>query len=705
MRTRRLYVVALVFFLGNSILTAQIVMNPSGAQIDPSINQETRDQIISGVSSTVQDYMNYCSLLDVGSGTVNSNSINRFYPLFDPSALLVKDYVRDISTGLIDINTYVSDMLTYLKDYGIRAEITDIKLKSITRDKADPEKILITVELIKTIENYYDPATGPGIYDRPVSVVLEMSLTTSTYFLEEILISQIARSSSPEEEQSVLEDTEVEPAGAIAIEDEEDILPEVPTSVVISNQLISISPQASDQIDEVTLENLQVIVTNAFNEYRAFATLFDKKSQQVTFEASERFLKLFYSRTDDHVSDIDQYQNKILDAEQYANRVFTWLNTTGVEYDLTEEEIVSVRYDLTGYHEVHVRAVKTMYAYLDSKDSGYNRYNKGYRFPIILTYNVFDGQRQAFLTKVLAANQTAAPEERVSQVVLAGNFDKPSVKLSPVLGQNWLTDDLEVMTSGKVGIGLEWRSNFLSSYRSQRKPVFFSIGARYNTFKLTSRHSGLSYSEQMATGDVVNQESIEGIYSWDIRNLEDNIRFNLIEIPIGFDYRIYGHEVSRLKCYIGVKAMPTYILSGTHEWSADPFYNLNLPQYGFSFYSADRSFNLNSEHMATLNSTYQIGNGPRSDAGTDIEPSLIIGYAVDLRLELALSAQFQCWLGASYKGYSGSLMERVSPDQRPFENRPDPGDAYQPLPILQEYFKEVNISALGLHVGLGYSLN
>jgi len=663
-----------------------------GAVIDPAIKVQAKEEILSTIQTAIERFTDWAVFPQAAQGSINDD-ISNYVSLFEPTAKVYEDYREGTGGKLVELNNYVIEIKTFLEKVGLPGLVYNPKMLSMQYDALDKNVILTRVTLFRKYTHYLDENNQVKVYSNPSIRELEIVFATPVYYTQESLIrsfqpSNVPMHSTPETKKSDVQKTL--------------IIDEVEIS---ANSLILVPGVVNTKWNSIGMSEqvkIKEIIAGELGKYQYYGHLLEDGNKEVTADAINKFRQLFNSDNSLHIPDFDQYQENQLAVSEYGSRAFQELRYQGVEFELINPQIESVRLDPAGYYSIRVTAVKRMKSYVDFKTKKPVMWKTPKDIPIAFDYELGQTYNYVYLMEVKPKSAQKVREDSRSTLALLTSFGTLNPSATP--NADWLavTDNVEIPSVSKIGVGLEYSTNSLAADRSTNKPLFIALGLNYSFFTLSSSGIDLTNSKAETTAD-----SISGLYGYDIQTIEDDIAINQLEIPIGVDYRIFKPAKGRIQGFIGARILPTYVLSAKHTYSASPFYNLTYEQHGFDFYDNEHILNLNPESESWINQQYGIGNQELTEQkGNPIDSKFLLGYEVNAHAQITLSSEFILMAGVKYQGYTSSFIEHNSSNAEfPFLDRPDSNDLYARNSLLQDFYDKMTSSAINVFVGIALKLH
>ena len=139
------------FGLSSSAQTIRLEMPSPKYPPTTTLKVQDRQQIIKTAEALINDYAKTATLLDEAQRKVNGSSIDRFRALFNPTAMIVKDFEENIQTERINVRTYTEGVFQRMERQGVRVKMGKAILKEIKDDPAG--YWVVVIELEKLIYN------------------------------------------------------------------------------------------------------------------------------------------------------------------------------------------------------------------------------------------------------------------------------------------------------------------------------------------------------------------------------------------------------------------------------------------------------------------------------------------------------------------------------------------------------------------------
>lgn len=688
--------IIIIFGLPLDLFSQQALqLDKSDVKVDPTLSQEMQIRISATVQKAVIDYSSYCTLFEKKDKIVNSTSVNRFISLFDASyAMMCKDYLFESISTQYDINDYFIDVMNGpMSTTGVQVDILNPVLTKMYRDESANDQIISKVIITKVFKNYLQDG-NTGYYLTPKSKVMLLTFKTPAYYTQEALITSVEYFSP--EKLSILVPSEIHEA------------PVVTNAYKAQNcTLIDGSSVFPNDINVDTLAMIESLICGALDKYRTTASLIDSTTGSVTGNSTSKFQRLFSSGSSLHLSDYREYPENI-EVANYREDVFKFFRNTGINFELTNPRIKSISYDPDGFYYVVVKATKEVPEYLEDETYELKKSNRKRSFELEFTYLIVERTMGEPLIEKAISTSIVKPEERKSVISFGPNVSSGLVSGTQLTGYEYITDHTALGSTLGLGFQVDLIFNSLTKHRASKKPLFLAVGLSLQTFTLEAEATNLLDTSIISTNDHDPKGiQLQGKQFREISSLKDQIPIKLIGLPLGIEYRVTKTKNNKLELFLGGKIVPTYLLKSHSSFDTKGFYNLNYEQFGFSFYNANKQFQLKPGERDRIDNAYGIGTFDiNNNKGPDLDSKFLFVYKLEGSMLLRLSTN--CILNAriSYEGYLRDIIIPLgNPPSFPLDKKPRPDQIIVRNTLFHDYYSSIKVNTFSLCLGLAYRLN
>lgn len=423
-----------------------------------------------------------------------------------------------------------------------------------------------------------------------------------------------------------------------------------------------------DKIEEDIVEELIKTVKKAIVDYDSWATLMDEQQKEVTAESLQKFKNLF-ERNAEVVDDLSKEADRMNYAD-YAGKVFEFLQEDGVRYNIYGAMIDQISYDSAGYYEVDVLSEKYVYNGLERNNKPFYCRN-GRIFRIKFTFLI--PENDLTIAKILRIKGKLARdcEDRVPVLSIGGQVGVSSFKPSTNRFFNNNLSNVEWTTISKIQAGLD----FGVQYPIDKKDfVFFTFGVNYRFNRLESRFSG-SYSNRSE-----NEEEVAFDRFVQFVSLKENIRANVLQIPLGLRFNIVNKD-------------PLYIF-------LDGGVGVNIPFKSSGTFAASIIYSGVYDDGTTEIFTLENGIITPEKLSYSIEPDMKVNYFAEFgpTLQYILGRDFAFQVGFKYQLGLSSWFNHTEESFFIAEEV----SSFRKGSLLEIYTDKTKVNTFGLQIGIIY---
>jgi len=485
-----------------------------------------------------------------------------------------------------------------------------------------------------------------------------------------------------------------------------------------SKPLPLIVDKASFPPDMTEADRTQVINTaqNILDRYNHLATFLDTtyKSPRVTQKSTRAYESLFVPNAKVY-KDIAQFPPiTLMDNSDYADIIFDRLELQGVEFEITQAELLEVVKTQSGNLQTTVRISKTLYNYLSTEGlSGKSASGIEYRLNMIINIpvNQLDYGRIIKIERGCIGKECRTADNYVRYFGLEGTlgFTSASATLTDAFLQKNTPTDISIQAGPRIAVGLSWRSNKLAPPKSKMKNLFLAFGASASFLKIETALNGYSIPDftAIATGKDAKQSYIRIVDS--VMGTQTD-KLTMLEIPLGISYRVLNKQKTAI--FLDIQFVPQFALSSKSGFEGNARYDGKLPAAKFRFLE-DKSTDpvwLNAQPSDPNNplASYHVGRKVNLDYP---ETDITTGFGYSLRLSpvfyFNIGSDNPSWnlmVGIDYALNLKSPIKHSDPTGRTlaFENNSVKEHESDGLSnsILQVFSTRSRFSSIGLRIGV-----
>ncbi len=462
---------------------------------------------------------------------------------------------------------------------------------------------------------------------------------------------------------------------------------------------------------EVTEEQKDEIMNAAsvmLNQYARVATFRDDNNQ-FSDDSYTEFVSLF-SGSAEVYDDLAKKDAQNINYASYADKVFQYMQGTGVKFELNETYLDEIRYDSSGFYVVQLSFEKILFNGLDENNEIVNFPNNGRSIDLTMNieipeYDLSDASIVSVLgeakkVKVESANMISADLN-----YHLGNITKTATDLSP----GW-TNDLPVAYNS-YGVDVVYRRS-LNNKKSLYALVGVSLG--FHNFKSTLNEyqgefpssiniktggSGVLSDGTPQPGTVA---SLFTILDRDENSLVENLQVIDIQIPLGVSLRVL--EAYNYDLFLDIAAVPTYSISSSGSYSGDlsfqnfPIDRSNFPEsFEANVLAEFEAGNPIADYIGTSNYNEElVETANKFSAAVQVTPLFHYKFNFNMALELGLNVSYNFM--PYFANESNHLGERVELAELTVLS-----GAQNPS-VLQNNYKNVGIFRYGARVGIVFRI-
>jgi len=475
----------------------------------------------------------------------------------------------------------------------------------------------------------------------------------------------------------------------------------------ISNAQIKIYEEGSyikAELTEEQKDEIMAAATTIVNKYATVATFRDDNNN-FSDQSYADFVGLFAGSAE-VFDDLAKKNGGNINYATYADKVFQYLQGTGVKFELNNTYLDEITYDSSGFYKIQVSFEKIMFNGLNEDNELVNFPNNGKPVTLRMIIEVPEYDlSQATILNVLGEAKKVKTES-ASMISTDFNYHLGNVTKTASTIAPGFADNLPV-SYNSYGVDVIYRRSLNSS-----KSMYLLAGASlgFHNFKsdLSSFEGGgvSSINALQGPADIPNNFLVPAVSSTvesSENNLEESLSVTDVQIPIGISFRVV--ETYNWDFFVDVAVVPTYILSSTGRYGGGTKF-IKLPD------SKDWSPEFEAEVLARLaageeipdyfglqtgfeNELAQVANN--FSAAAQISP--VIHYKFNFRMAVEAGLNVSYGFLPYFKNETNHLGD--SPSQ--LLNITEVTGAENPS-ILQNNFKNVSILRYGVRVGVLFRL-
>jgi hypothetical protein len=423
-------------------------------------------------------------------------------------------------------------------------------------------------------------------------------------------------------------------------------------------------------------------------------------------EMIEEFKSVFNTNTAVVMRDFEMYPGPdLIPLDEYIRKV-TYYFPGGFNFAVGEPSNFQIRNDGEDWYLISLKIPKNMFSVV--KDQQPTQKPDGRLIEQNIYFQVNKNRmNKAEITKITNASTKGPAEDYTDIISLFGSVgtSSPSISESEYWNSNHSSSTLSVTGGLNFSFGAEFVTNrILNSKGSSEKKLALSAGVMFSSFAINTELGSYNSSyDERASNETGSQLYLRLV---DLPTVNEDIRMNTVQIPLGIGYRIMDNRDFFIQAF--VKAIPGFIIGGSGNVSGNSVYD------GI-FYLPDETtlsdFRILDE-MATNQATQTNPNnfGPYNVGEQNIdlesEPDLASTF---LTLQFSPTAHFKFDNRSSVWGLSVGVDVGYQFSSL-FEHNPITTSAESPLgtrddfdgSLLNYFSSDSNSLVFGLRVGLSH---
>lgn len=465
---------------------------------------------------------------------------------------------------------------------------------------------------------------------------------------------------------------------------------------------------------EVTEEQKTTIMESAtkiLNEYVRVASFLNEDGEFSDDSYSE-FLSIF-SGNAEVFNDIAKKNEGNMNYAIYADRVYQYMQGTGVKFELAEAYLDEITYDSSGFYTILVSFQKTLFNGINEKFEIVNYPNNGRSFDLKMKIEIPEYDlTQAVIMNVLGEAKKVKVES-ANLISVSGNYHLGNVTKTTSTLTTGFNDDMGVKYNS-YGVDVVFRKSL-----NAKKSIYFLLGASagFHNFS-TDLNSYLGSSEGILNAELgalddpnqpipitvkSNRTILQGSEIGTGDNaLIENLQVIDIQIPIGVSLRLY--ESYNWDFFLDVAAVPTYGITSSGKYQGS-LSTLDIP--------ADRDkFPVEFEQYVIENNLQQYFSKINFDeelveTASNFSAAVQVSPLIHYKFNFKMSLEFGLNVSYGFLPYFKNETNHLSPDggQSVLLNIADVTSSSAQNPsVLQNNFKDVGIFRYGARLGIVFKL-
>ena len=460
------------------------------------------------------------------------------------------------------------------------------------------------------------------------------------------------------------------------------------------------------EITEEQKDEIMESTTKILNKYAELATFRDDNNN-FSEEAYAKFVGLFAGSAEVY-NDLAKKNGGNINYATYADRVFEYLQGTGVKYELNNTYLDEISYDSSGFYLITVSFEKIMFNGLDDENQVVNFPNSGR--PVLLKMMVEVPEYDLTQATILNILGEAAKikTESASMVSADVNYHLGSVlKTASLIAPGF--DATLPVTYSSYGVDLAYRKSL-----NQKKSLFLLAGASlgFHGFKsnLADFEGAGTSLVNIKTGpnDIPEAGTVSAkrsTFPSSDNDLEETLNVIDVQFPLGISLRIV--EKYNWDIFVDVAVVPTYSLSSSGRYSGGIRY-IQLPADETKFdakfeakvielASGDNPIFIDDYFGTTNFDNELVQTASNFSASAQISPVIHYKFNFRLAVEAGLNVNY------GFLPYFKNETNHLGTEPSELLNITEVAGAENPS-ILQNNFKNVSIFRYGAKIGLVFKL-
>jgi hypothetical protein len=456
------------------------------------------------------------------------------------------------------------------------------------------------------------------------------------------------------------------------------------------------------EINDEQKDEIMAATTKILNEYARVATFRDDNNN-FSDDSYTEFVSLF-SGSAEVYDDLIKKDAQNINYASYADKVFQYMQGTGVKFELNETYLDEISYDSSGFYIVQLSFEKIMFNGLDDNNEIVNFPNNGR--PVDLKMRVEVPEYDLSDASIVGVTGEAAKVKVESASMISadlnyhlGNVSKTATTLSP----GW-SDDLPVSYNA-YGVDVVYRRSL-----NNKKSLYLLVGASlaFNNFNSTlNDYQGEfpSFVNTLNGGEALSasgaetpgtEPSLLSILSQGGNQLNERLQVIDIQIPLGVSLRIL--EAYNYDLFLDIAAVPIYSISSSGNYTGDlAFQNFPTDRERFSQGFVDNV--LNEFENGNIISEY-IGTSNYDEELTEVANQ----FSAAVQVTPLFHYKFNFNVGYNFLPYFANETNHLGNGERvELAELTNISGAQNPS-VLQMNYKNVGILRYGARIGLVFKL-
>ena len=464
---------------------------------------------------------------------------------------------------------------------------------------------------------------------------------------------------------------------------------------------------------EITPEDKDVIMqtaTRVLNDYVRVAS-FMNSDGEFSDDSYAEFVGLF-SGSAEVYDDLAKKNGGNINYSSYADKVFQYMQGTGVRFELNETYLDEIVYDSSGFYQVFLSFQKIMFNGLDDdmeivnfpNNGKVNELKMGIEIP---SYDLTYGSIMSILGESKKVKVESANMISVDLNYHLGNVSKTASLLTP----GW-SNDLPV-SYNSYGVDVVYRRSMNS-----KKSIYLLAGASAGFHNFTSDLSEISAEGKAAISSKIGgaginpdgvprdasyiaiQQIVSGV---DENNLIENLQVIDIQVPLGISLRLV--ETYNWDIFMDVAVVPTYSIASSGRYSGNLKY-IKLPEDQTHFSEkfiedikakAAAGFD-NPAYYGTVSFDEElVQTASNFSAAAQVTPLFHYKFNFKMAFELGLNVSY------GFLPYFKNETNHLGTEQSRILEIVDKSGAENPS-LLQNNYKDVGILRYGARAGIVFKL-
>ncbi len=459
-------------------------------------------------------------------------------------------------------------------------------------------------------------------------------------------------------------------------------------------------------------DEIMASATNIMNKYAKVASFLDD-NMQFSDDAYSDFISIF-SGSAEVFDDLAKKDAQNINYGTYADKVYEYMQGTGVKFELNEVYLDEIAYDSSGFYQVTVSFEKIMFNGLDKDNKFVNYPNNGRTINLKMVIEVPEYDLSAPSIISIKGEATKVKVESATMISTDLNFHLGNISKT--------TSDLAVGFDGNIpvsynsyGIDAVFRRSI-----NNKKSIYILAGLslNFNNFRtnLNEFTGGGSFSSAAGiraeiggagftpTGTFTEEDfpTVRTILFEEVNTLSERLQVIDIYIPLGVSLRLvesYNYDI-----FLDVAAVPIYSISSSGRYTGElafvqfPEDRSNFSE-GFELYVLDQFDNGNVIEDYFGQSDFNeelVETGNKFSAAVQVTPLFHYKFNFNMALEAGLNVSYNFL--PYFQNETNHLGERVE-----LSGLPDISGAENPS-VLQQNFKDIGVLRYGARIGLVFKL-